>query len=125
MKLVRLLQRLEPVLRFRHPEAGEEQVLGAHLAGVLVVVHHQDERLLAGLFAGGAWGSGLGGGLAALLCGFHRRTFRRLVSWSVNVEPLPIWLCRVTLPFSIVASRRTMESPRPVPPYWRVGELST
>ena len=41
-----------------------------------------------------------------------------------NVLPIPSWLTSVISPPIICANRRLMASPNPVPPYFRVMELS-
>src|SRR5581483_6545680 len=96
------LQRFHPVRRFDDVEAGELQVLRIHLAGIRIVVDDQHA--------------------GPCILGTH---FRPLIgSARVNVDPFPSWLCTVSLPSSICASRRQIDKPRPVPPYARVGELS-
>src|SRR5712691_3972294 len=95
-----LVERLLPVRRLDHPETREGEELGVHLAVVLEVVHHKDERPLD---------HGL------LPC---RGTCR------VNVEPAPSLLSTVMRPSSMLARRRQMENPRPAPPYWRVTRSS-
>ena len=99
----RALQRLHAVPRFDDVEPGELEVLAIHLAGVRIVVHEQH----------------------AGTSGFAVH-FRPLVgSVSVKVEPLPSCSARVIRPPSIWARRRQIDRPRPVPPYARVGELSS
>src|SRR5437773_556127 len=46
-------------------------------------------------------------------------------SVKVNVEPFRTWLVTSSRPFNICARRRQIDRPRPVPPYARVGELSS
>jgi hypothetical protein len=45
-------------------------------------------------------------------------------SFSLNVEPSPVWLSASTFPRWSRAMWRTMESPRPVPPASRLRLLS-
>src|SRR5438067_1086095 len=101
-QLERARERLVAVARLRNAEARELQVLRVHFARVLIVVHDENQ-------------------------------WRRLVGHdsastgknSVKVDPSPSWLSSVIRPPSIVARRRQIARPRPVPPYCRDGESST
>src|SRR5262249_42097392 len=109
----RLGEGVEAVHRLRHPVAVEAEELGVHLAIVLEVVHHEDER--AGLLARGR---------AARLPLRHHRLRSRTGRVRVKVEPWPATLCSSTRPSIMTARRRQMARPRPAPPYSRAGELS-
>src|SRR5262249_41921111 len=99
-----LLDRLFAVRGLGDVEARELQVRGVHLARILVVLHDQHERLCAP-------------------SRHRRRAFAG--SLSVNVDPFASSLSSSIAPPSICASRRQMERPSPVPPYPRVGEVSS
>src|SRR5262249_24945215 len=111
----RALQRLHAVARFDDVEARELEVLGVHLARVGIIVVQQDP-----------WPDGLVFVLFLLLIFLFLAHLRPLTG-SVNekVEPRPTWRCTAIRPSSICASRRQIDSPSPVPPYARVGELSS
>src|SRR5690606_36267473 len=110
----------------------ELQVLDVHRPVVLEIVDDEDERASVRARLLGVRGSRSGparttahgcllGHLAPPLelgAAVDRRT-------SVNVEPWSTLLASLMSPPSTFASRRQIARPRPVPPYCRVGELST
>src|SRR5204863_1216708 len=98
-------------LGFDHLEAGELEIFRVHFAGVRVIVNEQHARPLGFAFG------------VVVRLGAHLRPFTGSI--RLNVEPLLSSLCTVIRPSSIWARRRQIERPRPVPPYGRVGVLSS
>jgi hypothetical protein len=100
----RLLDGLHPVGGLGDPVAGELQVLGVHLPGVLVVLDDEHQRARCSF---------------VIVSGATRAGGER------EGRALPGRLCSSIDPSSICASRRQIASPRPVPPYPRAGESSS
>src|SRR4029453_9415269 len=98
------LQRLHAVCRLDDLEAGKLQIFAVHLPGIRVIVDQQY-----------SWAISL--------------RFHHLRPWvgsvNVNARPVPTALCTEMRPSSICASLRHIDKPSPVPPYARVGELSS